>query len=125
VPPVARCLKLEPYLDRRFFSFSTGIKRRFDIARGLLHQPNILMLDEPTTNLDPLATQEVRQLLAQLRDQGKTIIMVTHRLEEVAKMAGRLAIMKEGCLQEVQLEAGQSLEDLYRQVVLGETHAAA
>ena len=125
VPPVARCLKLEPYLDRRFFSFSTGIKRRFDIARGLLHQPDILMLDEPTTNLDPLATQEVRQLLAQLRDQGKTIIMVTHRLEEVAKMAGRLAIMKEGCLQEVQLEAGQSLEDLYRQVVLGETHAAA
>lgn len=122
VPPVARCLKLEPYLDRRFFSYSTGIKRRFDIARGLLHQPDILLLDEPTTNLDPIATAEVRNLLAQLRDQGKTIIMVTHRLEEAQKMGGRLAIMMEGCLKEVQLKAGESLEDLYWQVVLGENH---
>ena len=70
IPPVAQLLQLEPYLDRRFFSYSTGIKRRLDIARGLLHQPDILLLDEPTTNLDPISAMEVRDFLIQLRDQG-------------------------------------------------------
>jgi len=119
IPPVAQLLQLEPYLDRRFFSYSTGIKRRLDIARGLLHQPDILLLDEPTTNLDPISAMEVRDLLIQLRDQGTTIIMVTHRLEEVAKLGGRLAIMLEGRLQEVRLTPGENLEDLYRRIVAG------
>jgi ABC-2 type transport system ATP-binding protein len=120
IPPVAQLLQLEPYLDRRFYSYSTGIKRRLDIARGLLHQPDILLLDEPTSNLDPISAMEVRDVLVQLRDQGTTIIMVTHRLEEVAKLGGRLAIMREGRLQEVRATADENLEDLYRRLVVGE-----
>ena len=123
--PVAQLLQLEPYLDRRFFSYSTGIKRRLDIARGLLHQPDILLLDEPTTNLDPISAMEVRDFLIQLRDRGTTIIMVTHRLEEVAKLGGRLAIMREGRLQEVRLTPGENLEDLYRRLVAGGSPGAA
>jgi ABC-2 type transport system ATP-binding protein len=119
IPPVARLLQLEPYLDRRFYSYSTGIKRRLDIARGLLHRPDILLLDEPSSNLDPISAMEVREVLIKLRDQGTTIIMVTHRLEEVAKLGGRLAIMKGGRLQEVSLTAEESLEDLYRRLVAG------
>lgn len=125
IPPVAQLLQLEPYLDRRFFSYSTGIKRRLDIARGLLHQPDILLLDEPTTNLDPISTMEVRDFLSQLRDQGTTIIMVTHRLEEVTKLGGRLAIMLEGRLQEVRLTPEEDLEDLYRRIVAGGIRGAA
>ena len=117
IPPVAQLLQLEPYLDRRFFAYSTGIKRRLDIARGLLHQPDILLLDEPTTNLDPISAMEVRDFLVQLRDQGTTIIMVTHRLDEVEKVGGRLAIMIGGHLQEVRLTPGEGLEDLYRRIV--------
>jgi ABC-2 type transport system ATP-binding protein len=119
IPPVAHLLQLEPYLDRRFYSYSTGIKRRLDIARGLLHQPDILLLDEPTSNLDPISAMEVRDVLIQLRNQGTTIIMVTHRLEEVAKLGGRLAIMREGRLQEVRPTAEESLDDLYRRLVAG------
>ncbi len=119
IPPVVQLLQLEPYLDRRFFSYSTGIKRRLDIARGLLHQPDILLLDEPTSNLDPISAMEVRDVLIQLRDQGTAIIMVTHRLEEVAKLKGRLAIMQGGRLQEVYPTAEESLEDLYRRLVAG------
>jgi ABC-2 type transport system ATP-binding protein len=125
IPPVAQLLQLEPYLDQRFFSYSTGLKRRLDIARGLLHQPDILLLDEPTTNLDPISAMEVRDLLIQLRDQGTTLIMVTHRLEEVEKVGGRLAIMIGGQLQEVRLTPGESLEDLYRRLVAGRGPGAA
>jgi len=125
LPPVVQYLGLKPYLERRFFSYSTGIKRRFDIARGLLHQPDILLLDEPTTNLDPISAAEVRQLLAGLRQEGKTIILVTHRLEEVQKLGGRLAIMQEGRFREVSPVPGESLEDLYRRLVSGSSHDAA
>jgi ABC-2 type transport system ATP-binding protein len=117
IPPVAELLHLEPYLDRRFFSYSTGIKRRLDIARGLLHRPNILLLDEPTTNLDPISAMEVRDFLIRLRERGTTIIMVTHRLEEAAKLEERLAIMLEGRLQEVRPTPGENLEELYRRLV--------
>jgi len=125
IPPVARLLQLGPYLDQRFFSYSTGIKRRLDIARGLLHRPDILLLDEPTTNLDPISALEVRDFLVQLRDQGTTLIMVTHRLEEVARLGGRLAIMQDGVFQEVRPAPEESLEDLYRRLVAGGTRGAA
>jgi len=114
---VVETLKLTEYLDQRIFTYSTGIKRRLDIARGLLHHPDILLLDEPTTNLDPVSAAEVRQLLAQLHDQGKTMIIVTHRLEEVQKLPGRVAIMKAGRLREFKPQAGENLEDLYNRVV--------
>jgi ABC-2 type transport system ATP-binding protein len=117
IPPVVEALKLTEYLDRRFFTYSTGIKRRMDIARGLLHQPDILLLDEPTTNLDPLSAAEVRQLLTQIQAQGKTMIIVTHRLEEVEKIGGRVSIMKEGHFWEVSPQPGENLEELYNRAV--------
>jgi ABC-2 type transport system ATP-binding protein len=123
IPPVAEALRLTDYLDRRFFTYSTGIKRRFDIARGLLHRPDILLLDEPTTNLDPLSAAELRRLLAEIRAQGKTMIIVTHRLEEVQKIGGRVGFMKAGRFREVSPRAGENLEELYNRVVGEEDHA--
>lgn len=123
IPPVVNRLRLEPYLDRRFFAYSTGIKRRFDLARGLLHQPDILLLDEPTTNLDPITAAEVRELLGQLQAQGKTLITVTHNLEEVRKLGQRLAVLRDGEFLEVGLDPQENLEALYRRVVEGGGHA--
>jgi len=94
---VVEALRLTEYLDRRVFTYSTGIKRRLDIAGGMLHQPDILLLDEPITNLDSLSATELRQLLAQIRGQGKTMIIVTPRLGEFQKIGGRVGIMKQGC----------------------------
>ncbi len=125
IPPLAAALKLEPDLDRRFFSYSTGVKRRFDIARGLLHRPDILLLDEPTTNLDPISAAQVRELLVGLQGRGKTLITVTHNLEEVRQLGQRLAIMREGNFLEVSLNPAENLEELYRRVVLGNALASA
>jgi len=124
IPPVARALKIEAHLDRRFFSYSSGIKRRLDLARGLLHQPDILLLDEPTTNLDPITAAEVRELLAGLQAQGKTLITVTHNLDEVRKVGRRLAVMREGNFLEVSLDPEENLQELYRRIVLGDGLAA-
>jgi ABC-2 type transport system ATP-binding protein len=125
IPPVVETLRLTEYLERRFYTYSTGIKRRLDIARGLLHQPDILLLDEPTTNLDPLSAAKLRQLLAEIQAQGKTMIIVTHRLEEVHKLGGRVAIVQEGRFQEVTPKPGENLEELYTRMVGENVHAVS
>lgn len=78
-------------------TFSGGMQRRLEIAKGLLHQPSVLLLDEPTTGLDPGARRDLWQYLSTLRDQGITIIVTTHLMEE-AERCDRLAILSEGKL---------------------------
>lgn len=125
IPPVAEVLNLAPYLDYRFYTYSTGIKRRLDIARGILHQPNILIMDEPTANLDPIAAADLRQLLLGFQEQGKTLLTVTHRLEEARQLGRTLAVMVQGRLRKISPEEGEDLDDLYRRTVLeGDDHAS-
>lgn len=78
-------------------TFSGGMQRRLEIAKGLLHRPSVLLLDEPTTGLDPGARRDLWQYLNTLRDQGITIIVTTHLMEE-AERCDRLAILSEGRL---------------------------
>jgi ABC-2 type transport system ATP-binding protein len=79
-------------------TFSGGMQRRLELAKGLLHHPAVLLLDEPTTGLDPGARRDLWQYLAMLRDQeGVTIIVTTHLMEE-AERCDRLAILSEGHL---------------------------
>ncbi|MGQ9572040.1 MAG: ABC transporter ATP-binding protein [Dehalococcoidia bacterium] len=75
---------------------STGLKRRLTIARGLINQPKILVLDEPTTGLDPQARHLVWQKLRYLREQGVTMLLCTHYMEEAAHLCDRLVIMHQG-----------------------------
>ncbi len=79
-------------------TFSGGMQRRLELAKGLLHRPAVLLLDEPTTGLDPGARRDLWQYLAMLRDQeGVTVIVTTHLMEE-AERCDRLAILSEGHL---------------------------
>jgi lipooligosaccharide transport system ATP-binding protein len=75
---------------------SGGMKRRLVIARALINQPRLIILDEPTTGLDPAARQLVWQKLRYLRDQGVTLILTTHYMEEAAQLCDRLVVMNEG-----------------------------
>jgi lipooligosaccharide transport system ATP-binding protein len=89
-------MQLEDKRERRITELSGGMKRRLMIARGLLNDPEMLILDEPTTGLDPQARHLVWEKLRTLRRQGVTLILTTHYMEEAAQLCDRLVIMHEG-----------------------------
>ena len=74
-------------------SLSKGLRQRVALARSLLNDPAVLFLDEPTSGLDPVATREVHELVASLRERGVTIFLTTHRLEEAERLCDRVAIL--------------------------------
>lgn len=87
--------------DRRwssFKSFSLGMKQRLAIGAALLGSPKVLVLDEPTNGLDPVGISEIRNLIIELKEQGHTIIMASHLLDEVEKVCTHAAILKTGNL---------------------------
>jgi len=80
-------------------SLSRGMTQRLGLARVLLHDPQVLLLDEPASGLDPRARIEIRQLLKQLRDMGKTIMVSSHILPELADICNKVGIIERGVLQ--------------------------
>jgi len=82
--------------DHEIRELSGGMKRRLTIARGLLNAPEILILDEPTTGLDPQARHLVWERLRSLKRRGVTLLLTTHYMEEAAQLCDRLVIMDEG-----------------------------
>lgn len=88
-----RFMQLDEKRDAAIRQLSGGMRRRLIIARALIHQPEILVLDEPTTGLDPQARHLIWDQLEQLKQQGVTQVLTTHYMEEAAKLCDRLVIM--------------------------------
>ncbi|MEX2286510.1 MAG: ABC transporter ATP-binding protein, partial [Planctomycetaceae bacterium] len=84
--------------DRYVESLSHGMKQRIGIARTLLHDPEVLILDEPANGLDPKARIEMREMLLRLADSGKTLIVTSHILPELSRICNLVAIITEGKL---------------------------
>ena len=89
-------LGMDDWIDRRCGTYSGGMRRRLDLASGLLHRPRLLVLDEPTVGLDLESRAAIWLVLRQLRDQGTTVLLSSHYLEEVDALADRLAILDGG-----------------------------
>jgi ABC-2 type transport system ATP-binding protein len=89
-------LGLEDYADKKTGTYSGGIRKRLDLAAGLLHQPEVLVLDEPTVGLDIESRMIVWDFLRQLRKAGTTVLITSHYLEEIDALADRLAIIDKG-----------------------------
>ena len=89
-------LEMNDWIDRKCGTYSGGMKRRIDLAAGLLHLPQVLILDEPTVGLDIESRNIIWQLLKDLRNNGMTIILSSHYLDEIDKLADRLAIIDDG-----------------------------
>jgi ABC-2 type transport system ATP-binding protein len=84
---------LAPHADRPFAHLSRGMKQKLAIARALLHEPEVVLLDEPTVGLDPEATREVRTIVGELAAERRTIVLCTHHLDEVERLCGRAAFI--------------------------------
>ena len=87
---------LEGRERERVEAYSRGMTQRLHIARGLLHDPSVLFLDEPTIGLDPVGARELRQTIARLREAGKTILLTTHYMFEADELCGRIAVISGG-----------------------------
>jgi ABC-2 type transport system ATP-binding protein len=95
----------------RVSRFSGGMKRRLNLAIGLVHDPQVLLLDEPTVGIDPQARNNILEIIREIARQGTTIIFTTHHLDEAEKLCDRIAIMDQGKI----LQTG-SVADLARVV---------
>ncbi|MGF1539940.1 MAG: ATP-binding cassette domain-containing protein [Pleurocapsa sp.] len=89
-------LGLEDYANKQTGTYSGGIRKRLDLAAGLLHQPEVLVLDEPTVGLDIESRMVVWEFLRQLRQAGTTVLITSHYLEEIDALVDRLAIIDQG-----------------------------
>jgi ABC-2 type transport system ATP-binding protein len=103
-------VRMEYARTRLLRGYSKGMRQRIGLAQALLGDPDLLILDEPTTGLDPLARKEMRDILATLRDEGKSLLISSHELSEVELISNRCAILYRGKLQ-VEGTLGELLTD--------------
>lgn len=120
-------LGMEDFLDRRVDTFSTGMKQKTSIARTLVHDPEVLILDEPTLGLDVMAARGIVRFVKDCRARGKTVVYSTHIMSEVEKLCDRVGIIHGGRLladgtpQELRERYGErDLEDVFVKVAGGE-----
>jgi ABC-2 type transport system ATP-binding protein len=101
---------LEQDKKRTLREYSKGMRQRIGLAQALINDPEFVILDEPTSGLDPIGTIWMKGLIKQLRDQGKTVMMCSHRLDDVQDVCDRIAILFNGDLQELG-EVNKLVED--------------
>ncbi|MFC0506901.1 ABC transporter ATP-binding protein [Micromonospora costi] len=92
-------VRLDGRDDDRVEGYSRGMRQRLHIARGLLHRPRVLFLDEPSIGVDPVAARELRQTVADLAATGTTVLLTTHYMAEADELCGRIAVIANGRIQ--------------------------
>jgi len=103
ISEVVYILGLENDIDKPYRTYSTGMKHKLDIARSLLHNPPILIMDEPTRGLDPLASKKLRQFIKKdlVITHGRTVVISTHLLSEAEEICDTVAIMNKGKIKSI------------------------
>ncbi|MFH1126010.1 MAG: ATP-binding cassette domain-containing protein [Candidatus Altiarchaeota archaeon] len=110
IPELLRLVELDDRKDHFVKTFSGGMKRRLEIARGLLHEPKVLFLDEPTLGLDPQTRNHIWEYIRQLNEEKHTtIILTTHYMEEADRLCSRVAIIDHGRI--IALDESEKLKD--------------
>lgn len=96
IQEVVAAVHLEDKISQKVKTYSLGMRRRLGVAQALLHQPALLVLDEPMNGLDPLGMREFRDMLLDLRDQGISVLISSHQLSDVEQLADQLVILQNG-----------------------------
>ena len=108
IPELLELVGLGGRGEERIEGFSRGMKQRLHIARALLHDPELLFLDEPTLGLDPVGAREMRSMIRDLQSHGKTIFLTTHYMFEAEALCGRIAVIDKGKV--IALDSPQGLK---------------
>ena len=87
---------LDDAASRKFETYSKGMKRKLTIAAGIIHRPPVLFLDEPTTGIDVSSARQIRKMIADMHNQGTTIFLTTHYIEEAERLCGKIAFIVKG-----------------------------
>lgn len=98
ISEVLKAVGMEKYQKEKVKTFSKGMKQKIMISRALLNDPDVLFLDEPGSGLDPRSAREIRQMILDLKEQGKTILITTHNMEEADFLCDYLAIIHKGSI---------------------------
>jgi ABC-2 type transport system ATP-binding protein len=106
IQEVLEMVGLAEKADMRVENYSRGMKQKLHIAKGIIHDPEIIFMDEPTIGLDPQASRETRRMTQQLIDQGKTILLTTHYMYEADELCGRIAVINNGKIVAMDTPAG-------------------
>lgn len=109
IDDLAKMFGMRDYLNRKVGGFSKGMRQKVAIARAIIHNPDIILFDEPTTGLDITSSNVFRQLVHQLKREGKTIVFSSHIMEEVTMLCDSVAMMHKG-----ELVYQGNLESLYQ-----------
>jgi sodium transport system ATP-binding protein len=124
---IADDLDMHEFLDRRCEKFSTGMKQKTSIARTLIHDPAVMIFDEPTLGLDVMSARAIVQFVRECRNRGKTVIYSTHVMSEVEKLCDTIGIihggklLAEGTLAGLRATHGeQDMEEIFVKIVGGE-----
>ena len=98
IEELAALLEMNTYLDKRCDALSTGMKQKVNIGRTLVHDPQVIVFDEPTTGLDVPAAETILKLVETCREEGKTVILSTHHMHEVQRVCDHVVLIHEGKL---------------------------
>lgn len=127
IDALANLLEFEPLLERRTEGFSTGEKLKVSLARALVHDPNHVLLDEPTNGLDVVSARALRRMLVKLKEAGKCLVFSSHVMQEVEALCERVVVvakgqtMHEGTVAELRARTGKdSLEDAFVELAFGQ-----
>jgi ABC-2 type transport system ATP-binding protein len=124
VEEVLELVELEPVAGRRLKTYSLGMRQRLGLAGALLGDPELLILDEPANGLDPAGVHWLRGFLRRFAEQGRTVLVASHVLAEVAQTVDQVVIIDRGCLLRAGplanlTERGRTLEDVYLELTAG------
>jgi ABC-type multidrug transport system ATPase subunit len=112
--PLAQAMQrvgLDPNLERRIGQYSQGMRQRLSLARAIFHEPRLLLLDEPFSNVDPDSALQIAKLLADMRSSGTTILLVTHQIGLLANLADEYLMLSHGQL----VDRGPMTQDRMKQ----------
>lgn len=123
IKKLAKLLDMEEYIDRRVGKFSRGMKQKVAIARSIVHNPSVMLFDEPTTGLDVTSSKIVQDFILQCQRENKAIIFSSHSMQEVEKLCNRIVIIhkgrivEDGTIENLKKKYESDLEEVFMRLV--------